>query len=78
MRLDAVHVQGEFHLGLKEVEPHQEALLGLDERGVLADALRQFAQDADNLFALVVLEHLQLVVDLVALCGFNEGHRPRL
>ena len=53
-------------------------LLGLDQRGVLADALRQGPQDPHDLSALIVPQHLQLVVDLMAVCGFDEGHRARL
>jgi len=75
---DPIHVEGEFHFGLQEVELDEQPLLGLDERRVLPDALGQRPQDAHDFLALVVPEHLQLVVDLLAFGGFDEGHRSGL
>ncbi len=75
VRLDGVHVQGQLDFGLNEVQSDQKPLLGLDQWGVFADALREGPEDPNNLFALIVPQHLQLVVDLMAICGFDEGHR---
>ena len=75
---DPVHVEGELHLGLQEVEIDQQPLLGFDERRVLSDALGQGPQDPHDFLALVIPEHLQLVIDLLAFGGFDEGHRPGL
>ena len=36
-----IHGQGQLHLRLDEVEAHQQALLGLDQRCVFANALGQ-------------------------------------
>ena len=63
---------------MQEVELDQQPLLGFDERCVLPNALCQRTQDAHDFLALIVPEHLQLVVDLLAFGGFDEGHRSGL
>ena len=73
-----IHRQGQFDLGLNKIQSDEQPLLGLDQWGVFANALGQFPKNAHNFSALIVAQHLQFVVDLMAVRGFNKGDRPVL